>query len=416
MNRVHVRMNQPPQTRHPGGGALRPAPSGAAGFILWVALATIVPGRVNAQPFETHARLQAVNEDGTSAWTGSFPFRLRGVWLNNPEDLLDPQPAFLPWDNGAHAGRLGGQWEVLLQAVDPEDRGGTACWMGQNYGNLPWIRNSDLSYTNRAWVAEILRLEHDPETGHRFRAGDLVEVTVNQSLFYGGKRNINEGHSIDPQYDFSFRLLQAGYGLPEPEWVALSELVHVDDGDPDTSEEIFDPTRATGCEHWQGMRVRIPGLRMATDPALTNRLGTRYFGTNGWNPELPWDQRRCTVTDGAGRYFTLRHPRYSLGPVPTGVFDAIGILNQESGSGLQGTNGYELIVQQIILPPPEIEIGRPVVVHWTDNGTDYVLESSASLSDPVWTPVNRTAIRSDGRRLVILPPEEHQRYFRLRQP
>ena len=400
----------------PVRGARRAALPRAVGFILSVVLVTAVPGRAGAQPLETHARLQAVNEDGTSAWTGSLPFRLRGVLLNNPEDLLDPRPAFLPWDNGANAGRLGAQWQVFLQAVVPGDRGGTACWMGQNYGNLPWIRNSDLSYTNRAWVAEILRLEHDPDTGHRFRAGDLVEVTVNQSLFYGGKRNINEGHSIDPQYDFSFTLLSAGYGLPEPEWVPLSQLVRPDDGNPETSEEIFDPTRATGCEHWQGMRVRIPGLQMATDPALTNRLGTRYFGTNGWNPELPWDQRRCTVTDGAGRYFTLRHPRHSLGPVPTGLFDAIGILNQESGSGLQGTNGYELIVQQIVLPPPEIEIGRPVVVHWADNGTDYILESSASLSDPVWTPVNRTVIRSDGRRLVILPPDEHQRYFRLRQP
>lgn len=416
MSFEHVRMTCPRPTGQPDQGARRSAPSGAAGFILWVALATIVPGRVNPQPFETHARLQAVHQDGTSAWTGSFPFRLRGVLLNNPEDLLDPQPAFLPWNNGAHAGQLGGQWEVFLQAVDPGDRGGTACWMGQNYGNLPWLRNSDLSYSNRAWVSEILRLEHDPETGHRFRAGDLVEVTVNQSLFYAGKRNINEGHSIDPQYDFSLTLLSAGYGLPEPEWVPLSELVHPDDGNPETSEEIFDPTRATGCEHWQGMRVRIPGLQMATDPALTNRLGMRYFGTNGWNPELPWDQRRCTVTDGAGRYFTLRHPRYSLGPVPTGVFDAIGILNQESGSGLQGTNGYELIVQQVVLPPPEVEIGRPVVVHWADLGSDYVLESSPSLTDPTWTPAAHPVVRMNGRCLVILPPEEEQRYFRLRMP
>ncbi|NGO39752.1 hypothetical protein G4L39_10150 [Limisphaera ngatamarikiensis] len=373
-------------------------------------------GQVAGQPLETHRNLQAVNADGTSAWSGSFPFRLRGVLLNNPEDLLDPTPNFLPWDGGANAGRMGGEWQVFLQAVDPEDRGGTACWMGQNYGNLAWLRNSELSYTNRAWVSEILRLEHDPETGHRFRAGDLVEVTVRQSLFYGGKRNINEGHSIDPQYDFSFTLLSAGYGLPEPELVPLSELVRPDDGNPETSEEIFDPTRATGCEHWQGMRIRIPGLQLVSDPALTNRLGARFYGTNGWNPALPWGQRRCTVTDGAGRYFTLRHPRYSLGPVPSGVFDAIGILNQESGSGIQGTNGYELIVQQIVLPPPEVDIARAVVVHWPDNGTAYMLESSPQLADPVWSPVPLPVVRAEGRCMVVLPPQEAQRYFRLRMP
>ncbi|MCX8108808.1 MAG: hypothetical protein N3G20_08390, partial [Verrucomicrobiae bacterium] len=28
---------------------------------------------------ETHARLQAVNPDGTSAWSGTLPFTIRGV-------------------------------------------------------------------------------------------------------------------------------------------------------------------------------------------------------------------------------------------------------------------------------------------------------------------------------------------------
>lgn len=381
--------------------------------LLVVATAVALP----AVPLETHRNLQAVHPDGTSAWTGSFPFRIRGVLLNNPEDLLDPTPAFLPWDNGANAGQLGGQWQVFIQAVDPEDRGGTACWMGQNYGNLAWLRNSELSYSNRAWVAELLRLEHDPETGHRFRAGDLVEITVNQSLFYGGKRNINEGHSIDPQYDFQIHLITGGYGLPAPEVVPLAQLVRPDDGDPDTSEEIFDPARQTGCEYWQGMRIRIPGLRLVSDPTLTNALGPRFFGTNGWNPTLPWAARRCTATDGTGRYFTLRLPRYSLGPAPTGVFDAIGILNQESGSGVQGTNGYELIVQQVVLPPPEVEIGLHLVISWPDNGTEYVLESSPRLAEPVWSPLSDvTAVSLSGRRVVILPPRDQERYFRLRLP
>ena len=28
--------------------------------------------------------------------------------------------------------------------------------MGQNYGNMPWIHDSALSYSNDAWSAEIL--------------------------------------------------------------------------------------------------------------------------------------------------------------------------------------------------------------------------------------------------------------------
>lgn len=401
----------PPRVPKPTGSAPTHARFPA---VLVLAAATLA---LQATPLETHRNLQAVHPDGTSAWNGSFPFRIRGVILNHPEDLLDPTPRFLPWDNGANAGDLGGQWQIFIQAVDPGDRGGTACWMGQNYGNLPWLRNSELSYSNRAWVAELLRLEHDPETGHPFRVGDLVEITVNQSLFYGGKRNINEGHSIDPRYDFHIELIAAQYGLPEPEVVPLAQLMRPDDGDPNTSEEIFDPTRQSGCEHYQGMRIRIPNLRLVSDPALTNGLGARFFGTNGWNPALPWAARRCTAADDTGRYFTLRHPRYSLGPVPSGVFDAIGILNQESGSGVQGTNGYELILQQIVLPPPEVEIGLHLVVSWPDNGTDYVLESSPRLTDPIWTPLTETSpVSAAGRRLVILPLRDQERYFRLRFP
>ena len=86
------------------------------------------------------------------------------------------------------------------------------------------------------------------------------------------------------------------------------------------------------------MRVRLNNLTLVT--------------TNGWNPTNTWGNRLCTVTDGAGRFFTLRHPRYSLGAAPTNQFDAIGIFTQESGSGSQGTNGYELFVQQVLPQDP----------------------------------------------------------------
>lgn len=381
----------------------------------WAAWLTAAVLATTATAFaETHANLQAVNAVGGSAWSGTFPFTIRGVILNNPEDMLDPTPNFLPWDGGANSGKMGAEWQFYFQATEPGDRGGTACWMGQNYGNQPWIHDSALSYSNAAWVAEVLRLEHDAETGHRFRAGDLVDITVNQSLFYGGKRNINEGHSIDPQYDFQISLVTSNYGLPAPEAITLADLVNEDDGDPATKEDIFDATRATGGEHWQGMRVRINGLTLTTDANLTNNLGSAFYSTNGWNPSAVWGGRLCTVTDGANHYFTLRHPRYSLGTVPAGTFDAIGILNQESGSGSQGTNGYELFVQQIILPPPTLEIVLNAAVSWPANGTEYVLERSAALTNAPWTEVTNAPVEINGRNTVLLPVSETQMYFRLK--
>jgi hypothetical protein len=67
-------------------------------------------------------------------------------------------------------------------------------------------------------------------------------------------------------------LLVPDYGLPEPEVLSLASVVNPDDGDPATSEEIFDATRATGGEHWQGMRVRLTRLQVVD--------------ASGWNPAI----------------------------------------------------------------------------------------------------------------------------------
>ena len=158
--------------------------------------------------------------------------------------------------------QLGAEWQVTIQAVDPGDRGGTTCWMGQSYGNMPWLHDSDRSYTNEAWVAEILRLNFDPANLHEFRAGDLVEITVRQAEFYGGKRNINEAHDIDPASNFDIRLVTANYGLPAPEVITLADVMQPGRRPANwtTWPAIFDQTRATGGEHWQGMRVRLNNL------------------------------------------------------------------------------------------------------------------------------------------------------------
>ena len=59
-------------------------------------------------------------------------------------------------------------------------------------------------------------------------------------------------------------------------------MVAPDDSNPATSEYTFDQTRATGGEHYKGMRIRINNLTLLT--------------TNGWNPANLWGARTCTVT------------------------------------------------------------------------------------------------------------------------
>lgn len=348
----------------------------------------------DAQTMETHTNLQSVTAAGTSAWGGSLPFLIRGVILNDPATMLDPAYVTNAFDEGV----MGGQWQLFIQAADSGDRGGTALWLGQNYNSIgPFIPEGN-HYDEDTWTQELFRLTFDTNTLTRFQPGDLVEVYANQSLFYGGKRNVNEAHRIDPANNFYMSLVQAGYGLPEPEVIVLSNLV------TSGTNQIFDQTRETGGERYQGARVRIDGLQMTTN----------YYGTNGWG-QTAWADRLCTVTDGEGRFFNLRMPLADLGPVPNGWFSAVGILNQESGSGSDGTYGYELFVQEIGPELDQMAVNGRVLYAWSASFTNYVLEWSTNLvATSGWT----RAESAPAQWIVVDEPLDNgdeARFYRLRK-
>jgi hypothetical protein len=361
--------------------------------------AFLAAGSVRAETFQN---LEAVDTNGFSTWTGSYPLTVMGVILNDPGEMLDATPDTIPWNNGAGAYQLGGQWQVFVQSVLPGDRGGVECWMAQDYGNLPWEpHDGSDSYTDSAWMAETTRVSHDPVTDYAFRKGDLVTITANGSLFYGGMQNINEEHSTDPANDFSFSLVCSNYGLPSPEVISLSSVISTNLS-PTGHYDIFDPTRTTGGEHWQGMRVRINGLTLVT--------------TDGWNTNSDWSTRYCTATDGEGRQFPLVHPLYDLGPAPTSRFDATGVFLQESGSDTDGTFGYELFVQEIALSAPAaLTIAMNPVITWPGSLANYQLQSRDSLTSTNWTPVTNAPVLVNGQNTVILNPTAAQKFYRLQQ-
>jgi hypothetical protein len=362
-----------------------------------VALLAAGPARA-----ETLQNLEAVDANGFSTWAGSYPLTVIGVLLNDPGEMLDATPNFIPWNQGASAFQLGGQWQVFVQAVLPGDRGGVECWMAQDYGNLPFEpHDGSDSYTDSAWMAETNRVSHDPATGYAFRKGDLVTVTANGSLFYGGMQNINEEHSTDPALDFTMSLVSSNYGLPAPEAISLSSVISTNLS-PTGHYDIFDATRATGGEHWQGMRVRINGLMLVT--------------TDGWNTNSDWSARYCTATDGEGRQFPLVHPLYDLGPAPASRFDATGIFLQESGSGTDGTFGYELFVQEIApSASAALSIAMKPVITWPGSLSNYQLQSRGSLTSTNWTPVTNAPVLVNGQNTVILAPTAAQKFYRLQR-
>lgn len=349
---------------------------------------------------ETHANLQSVTATGTSAWSGTYPFTVTGILLTDPDEMLDSTANFQP----ASEGMMGGEWQMVIQAAFSGDQGGTVCWMGQNYALRRSPGLDEYSYSNEAWNAEVVRLNHDPATGRAFRKGDLVSVTANGSLFFGGKRNINEMHRNEPEYDFTISLVASNHGLPAPTVLSLASLVRTNDNDPDTFEDIFDATRATGGERWQGERVRINGLTLVT--------------TGGWDSTKPWGQRLCSVTDGENRFFSLRHPRHSLGDAPTNAFDAIGILNQETGMGNQGTNRYELFVQEIVPAEPAVlAIATPPVITWPGGLANYQLQFTNTVGGSgEWQPATNMPVLVNGRWTVIVDPADAAtRFYQLQR-
>lgn len=316
----------------------------------------------------THWELQSVNSTGYTAWVESFPCAIRGVIVNDPEEMLD-----YSYNPDATASNLmGGQFQVFFQGTGG-DRGGTALWMAQNYQAMGMAGQDYGS----EWTNEMRRVQFDAN-GRKFRKGDLIEVTARKALFRGGKRNVNEGHRITASNDFDVVLVQANVGLPQAEAVTLADLVHTN------GSQIFDPDRQLGGEHWQGMRVRLDGIR------LTN--------TNGWG-KINWADRICTVTDDQGRSFPLRMPLTDLGPVKATSewFSATGILNQENSN----TNGYELFVQEI---GPEISLGRSaaggMAVSFSSDYDGYVVQYSdggpGNWQDLDVTPRRVIVVEDDG--------------------
>ena len=334
------------------------------------------------QTLITHAHLQSVNSTGQTAWVESLPFKIRGVIVNDPEEMLDY--SFNP--DATASNLMGGQFQVFFQAA-AGDRGGTALWMAQNYQVMgPGYAGEDYG---TEWTNEMQRVSYGAN-GRKLRKGDLIEVTARQALFRGGKLNINERHRINPANDFDVALVKANAGLPQAEAITLADLKN-----PDNSA-IFDATQASGGEHWQGMRVRLDGIR------LTN--------TNGWG-KTNWADRVCTVTDGAGRSFQLRMPLTDLGPVPaaTTVFSATGILNQENSN----TNGYELFVQEI---GPVLAFERrasgTMAVSFSADYEGYVLEATDDLDGGAWSEVDLTPVKK-----IVIEDEgaASNRLYRLRK-
>jgi len=257
----------------------------------------------------THTQLQAVDATGMTTYTPNDRVVLKGIVLNNPADLLNPEPN----ETITARGNLGGQWQIFIQGEE-DDHAGTAVFMAQLYNNVDLLK---ASYSNAEFITELTRLNTA-----RFRPGDRVQVT-GLHMPFRGKNNINEQHHIEPEYDFIIEVVDKAVGLPRPEIVTLDQLKD------DQDRFLFDPTRLSGCEYYQGRLVKLEGVR--------------FEEPNLWGPDAD-----LSVTDGIltfpvklGRGTGIYRGSYNL----TDPFDVIGIMDQEDNQHpLAPREGYRLWV------------------------------------------------------------------------
>lgn len=281
-----------------------------------------------SRPLVNFADLQTVDGAGTPTYSqGNFPIRLRGVVLNNPADMLNSAANYQPWNGGMNAGVIGGQWQVYVQAdplTAPSDRGGTAVWMGQNYGNFPWIADEGFSYTNTQWQQEIDRVSSNGALGR----GMYVEVRARGGMGHNGKFNINERHDNDPLADFEIVILDSDYGMPVAQQITLADVKTA------ANTFVFDQTRNIGGEKYQAQWVTL------NDVSLASAAGWASGGT-------------VTVSDGLGRTFSVllgRDMDFSTLAAPTGPLNITGIFDQE-GAGMGAYRLWVMDADDIVAVP-----------------------------------------------------------------
>jgi hypothetical protein len=280
-----------------------------------------------AMPLTTHGTLQGVTSTGAPTFSPtSFPIKMRGVVINNFDEMLDNTANFIPFTVPTYA-QLGGQWQVFFQSIDPADPAGSCMFMAQNYGTTPEHQDDAYSYSNEEWNAETARLnwlvdpnDPTPETPTlplvQLREGCLVEVHVRAGRHYAGKFNVNEDHNNAPAYDFDIVLLDRDYGVPDPVAITMDDIM--DSG----GTFLFGSDPRSGAELYQGRLVTLEGV------TITNSENWSRYG-------------EVTVSDGS-RDFLVHlgyNDAFDTAVLPVGTIDVTGVFDQEK-FGLPLTDGY----------------------------------------------------------------------------
>lgn len=264
-----------------------------------------------------HSELQAVFDDGTSAWSGGPEISLIGVIINDAADMSNytaysPYVWWQTYIQSAPAGEYGGY------TVASGDFGGTALYMR---AAIPWGSSPYTLYNATEWENELDRVTN----GYSLQYGDVVLVEANApGMFFNGKFNVNEQHLADPAKDFNVTVI--GHVDPTAIPIALDDLKNPDD------TFIFDDIRATGCEHYQASLVSLENLQLVSgDWAADGTVTVQQL-----IPVIASVPYTLTFDLKLGLDEDLFSPAITNAIEGGVMFDLTAILDQEDGDG----NGY----------------------------------------------------------------------------
>ena len=131
------------------------------------------------------------------------------------------------------------------------------------------------------------------------------------------------------------------------------------------------------------------------------------FGTAGSSNAMAWN-------------LMMFHPTFTAMPgtnTHTATFEAY-LVDTVSGEEIPGTATMPMVFNFTNVPDgrPDLALGLSMHIAWDAEATNYVLESSVSLSSGVWKVVTNQPVVIDGHRSVIIPPGEAAgRHYRMRR-
>jgi hypothetical protein len=222
------------------------------------------------------------------------------------------------------------------------------------------------------------------------------------------------------------------------------------DADPNAQLSYLIEYSTDGGNTWDTLDIDWPGLSYQVDSSYlqaTTQGMIRIIASDGFNSSAPADSSTFTIPDHPP-VMIINAPASGAVDPQDGPLDGTSVqwvsslngslgygavLNLATGVLSQGThlitvtatdslgltNSAQTTIYVLSQPPPLLAVqlnGSQIMLSWPSSVTNYLLESSISLSAPAWSTVTNVPAAADITQTVNLNLSSTNQFFRLRMP